>query len=222
VLAPAGTVANAARVWGQRAGLLPTLSRVCSGKLPPARERPTLRVTASGAERVGFTFGTGLVARFFERYYAEGAGGNRAAVRIALRTFASSLFGGAYASSVLDPLPCEIEADGLVLAPRAWSLVVASVLDDVGIGMRVTYRGGEDPARPHLVATPLTARELGPQAPRVLLGRPLRGEGVFDAQVRRAVVRFPGQDGPWVLDGDLERASEVTIGAGPIVRIVSF
>lgn len=74
VVAPGGTVATVARNWGQRAGLLDTVRRA-TRDVPPLRtlQSPTLRVVGDG-ERVGFIFGTGLVARFFERYYAAGPG----------------------------------------------------------------------------------------------------------------------------------------------------
>ena len=54
---------------------------------PPSTARPTLRVrgvtdSSASEERIGFIFGTGLVANFFDVYYAEGAGGYAGAARI--------------------------------------------------------------------------------------------------------------------------------------------
>ena len=223
-LLPGGTVATVARNWGLRGdpvalmeGLLRDRDRF------DVTPRPTLRVTGEaegGAEeRLGFIFGTGLVASFFDVYYARGAGGYGGAARIVARVFAESFWGGPLARRVLDPLPCTIEVEGRRLAPEAWSLVCAAVVRDLGIHMRVTYRAGEDPARPHLVASPLSSGQLGPRAPLVLAGCRIGGRDHFDDLVRDFVVRFPGGSGPYVLDGDILRAGAVRVGAGPVIRV---
>jgi diacylglycerol kinase family enzyme len=220
VLARGGTVSIVARNWGSPSDLVATVLRVA--KAPSSLEfsaRPTLAVSAAGETRIGFTFGTGLVARFFTEYEQAGAGGNGTALAIALRLFIDSLRRGPYATRILSPLPCRVTADGTTLEPRAFSLVVASVLRDVGLHLLVTHRGGEDPLRPHLVASPLAPGALGPQWPRVALGRPLLGMGNFDGLVTDFRVDFPGDDGPYVLDGDTFRARSVTVSAGPTIRI---
>lgn len=225
VLAPAGTVATVARNLGQRAKLLPTLRAVVGNAPGKLAERPTLAVAAAGeAERVGFIFGTGLVARFFDRYYAGGAGGYAAAAKIVARVFVGSFSDDAYARSVLSPMPCALEVDGRRLGPEAWSLVVCSVVRDLGLHLLVTHRAGEDPERPHLVASALPPRKLGPQASRVLLGKSLEGADGdnFDGLVRRFTLRFPEGPGAWVLDGDVFRSAEVSVCAGPRVRLRTY
>jgi diacylglycerol kinase family enzyme len=225
VLARGGTVSIVARNWGGRESLLETARRVTtrpdSLRVTP---RPTLAVVdddpqSDGAKRVGFTFGTGLVARFFEEYERLGADGNRTALGIVLRTFAASLTGGAYSKRILAPLPCTIAVDGTALAPDAYSLVVSSVLRDVGLHMLVTHRGGEDPRRPHLVASPLSPSKLGPQWPRVALGKPLRGRDNFDGLVGTFTVDFGGARGRYILDGDAFPATKVTVTAGPVIPV---
>jgi diacylglycerol kinase (ATP) len=232
-LLPGGTVATVARNWGITGDPITLFERLLRDRdrlrfVP----RPTLRVSGetgagvTGAgeaeERLGFIFGTGLVASFFEVYYARGAGGYAGAARIVARIFAESFWGGALARRVLDPLPCTIEVEGRRLAPEAWSLVCAAVVRDLGIHMLVTYRAGEDPSRPHLIASPLSSRQLGPRAPRVLAGRTIGGSGHFDDLVRDFVVRFPGHEpGPYVLDGDMLRARAVRVGAGPEILVVA-
>lgn len=222
-LAPAGTVATVARNWGTGAGLLAVAEHVLCGGPLLSRERPTLWVREhGGASRVGFTVGTGLVARFFDRYYAAGAGGTPAALAIVARIFSGSLIGDSYAKSVLEPLPCTVTMDGQELPPRAFSLVVSSVLRDLGLHMRVTYRAGTDFDRPHLVASALPTTQLGPQWPRVLRGLPLRGSSCFDSLVTSFSVTFPdGAPGPYVLDGDVFHATAIQVSAGPRLQVLS-
>ncbi|AGP40541.1 diacylglycerol/lipid kinase family protein [Sorangium cellulosum] len=241
VLLPGGTVATVARNWGMTGDPAVLLERIIhearglrsGAALPGIVRRPTLRARATTRggggggveERIGFIFGTGLVASFFDVYYERGGDGYGAAARIVSRVFIESFYGGSCARRVLEPLPCTIEVEGRRLAPRAWSLVCSSVVRDLGIHMRVTYRAGEDLERPHLVASALPPRELGPRAPLVLAGRRIGGRDHFDDLVRDFTVRFDGApapgDGPYILDGDPLRASEIRISAGPAIDVLS-
>jgi len=134
--------------------------------------------------------------------------------------FAESFYGGSFARRVLDPTPCKLEVEGQVLGPDAWSLVCAAVVPNLGIHMLVNHRAAEDPTRPHLVASPLSARGLGPCAPWVLAGRPIPGAHNVDQLTTEFAVCFPGV-GPYVLDGELLRARRVAVRAGPLLRVVA-
>jgi diacylglycerol kinase family enzyme len=219
-----GTVATVARNWSPRAEPAALIDRVLTeGPGVRTTTRPTLRVVGDGGasgDRLGFIFGTGLVAAFFDLYYAAGGRGYGAAARIVARIFAESFVGGAYARRVLEPLACSLEADGELLAPRAWSLVCASVVPNLGLHMLVNYRAGEDLARPHLVASALGPRSLGPRMPLVLAGKSIGGGDHFDGLVRSFTVRFGADAGPYVLDGEVLRAREVEVRAGPPIRVV--
>jgi diacylglycerol kinase family enzyme len=223
VLARGGTVSIVARNWGGGEDPVSVARRVVERPLTLRfARRPTLAVAEAGGERrVGFTFGTGLVANFFDEYERAGAGGNLTALRITLQVFAESLIGGPFAARILSPLPCRITADGKALAPEAYSLVLCSVLRDVGLHLLVTHRAGEDPARPHLVASPLRPFALGPQFPRVLLGRSLRGAGNFDDLVGSFDVEFADANGHYVLDGDSFHTARVTVSAGPVIHVAT-
>jgi diacylglycerol kinase family enzyme len=180
VLVRSGTVSTVARNWAGPKDALSTVRRVCArpDSLVPTT-RPTLAIyDDAGRRHIGFTFGTGLVANFFVEYEKRGAAGNRTALAIVLRVFAESFTSGPLATRILSPLPCHITADGASLGPSAYSLVVCSVLRDLGLHMLVTYRGGEDPSRPHLVASPLSPGALGPQWPLVALGKRLIGRKI--------------------------------------------
>ena len=226
-LMPGGTVATVARNWGMKGDPLVLLEELLAKRRePPSTVRPTLRVRgvtreATSEERIGFMFGSGLVANFFDVYYAEGAGGYPGAARIVARIFAESFVGGRYARRVLDPLACTIEVDGRPLLPKAWSLICASVVRNLGIHMLVTYRAGEDLRRPHLVCSQLSSAQLGPRLPLVLAGKSIGGADHFDDLVSEFTVRFD-PDGPYVLDGDMLRAREVIVSAGPAIRVVDL
>lgn len=232
-LLPLGTVGTVARNFGERGdpdALAWRWLRAPRDAHP--WPRPTLRVRAetdAGAEeRVGFIVGTGLVARFFEVYEASGAGGIPLAGRLVLRIFAGSFTGGELARRVLDPIPCELLIDGRRHPISGVSLLCATVVRDLGLGMKVCYRAGERADRFHLVASALPPSKLGPRAPRVILGRTIGGRGHFDSLVERFEVRFPtavnppssSAGGPYVLDGDMFLARSFSVTAGPVVPIL--
>jgi diacylglycerol kinase (ATP) len=222
-LAPGGTVGTVARSFRQSRDLLATVRRATRDSSDGTSVRsPTISVTdAAGVERTGFIFGTGLVARFFDRYYSGEKLGYGAAARIVARVLAGSFVADAYSKSVLEPLPCKLMVDGSALEPDAFSLVLCSVIRNVGLHMLVCHRAGEDPRRPHLVASSLPPRTLGPQLHRVLLGRGLSDPRGFDELISEVRVEFPGA-GPYVLDGDLLHAERVDVKAGPAIAIRSY
>jgi hypothetical protein len=230
-LAPGGTVCTVARNWGAGAGagggaaasvayVERLLDSVARGDVR-RRQRPTLRVSAGGqADRVGFIVGAGLVARFFEAYLEDGAGGLSSAARIVARVFVGSLAGSTFARSILEPAPCTVELDHAAAGFDRISLVCASVVRDVGLGLRLLYRAGEETDRFHAVASPLGPRALGPQLPLVLAGRPLVGPRL-DALGRALTLRFPDGAGSYVLDGELFRSDEVDVTPGPPLEVLA-
>jgi diacylglycerol kinase (ATP) len=236
-LAPGGTVSTVARNWGFKGGGLfsggeDKAARYTMRLLDAALRgratitaRPTLRTTDDRASRVGFIVGAGLVSRFFEVYDEEGERGYRGAASIVARIFAGSFTGGLLAARVLTPVPCTITVDGVAAPFDRTSLVCASVVRDLGIGMHLLHRAGEAHDRFHVVATSLGPSRLGPQLPLVLAGRPLLGAGNVDTLARSVELRFGGVeddgDGAYVLDGELLRAERVVVTAGPVLRIVS-
>lgn len=222
-LAPGGTVSTVARNWGFRGAMATyagSLVRAVADGSACATRVPTLRVRdASGAGRVGFIFGAGLVASFFEAYYAGNTLGTAAAARIVARIFAGALVGLGSARRILTPVAATVAVNGAACPPRAWSLITASVVEDLGLHMRLNYRAGEDPNRFHVVASPLGSRALGAQLPLVLAGRRLVGRDHVDALARTLDVGFPNE-GAYVLDGELLRSSRVTIVGGPQLSLL--
>ena len=227
-----GTVGTTARNFGERGDPEVILDRwldafahdnATSARLRVV-DRPTLRLRAESngreLDRVGFIFGTGLVARFFEVYEAEGARGIPLAGRIVARVFAESIVGGPLAKRILTPMPCTLVVDGVTHPSKGFSLLCASVVRDLGLGMKVNYRAGERSDRVHLVASSLEPRHLGPRMPYVLMGRSIGGHRHVDSLVGEFAVQFPGDDGPYVFDGDIFRAKRVTVTAGPTLPII--
>jgi diacylglycerol kinase family enzyme len=224
-LAPGGTVSTVARNWGlpgPSASYAARLMRAASERTAEWVQRPTLHVRDDrGGDSIGFIFGAGLVSRFFEEYEASPHKGYAGAARIVARIFAGSFRpkSGGLAQKVLTPIPCTLHVEGERAAASSWSLITASVVPNLGLSMRLTYRAGGALDHFHAVASPLPPHRLGPQMPRVLFGRPLRNRDGIDALTRALDVRFPTDDA-YVLDGELRRARGIRVQAGPPIRVL--
>ena len=223
-LAPCGTVCTIARNLGMRGTSRAWTERVvraaCNGTARIER-RMTLRVRDDGGgERVGFIFGAALVARFFEVYDAAPIQGLVTAAGIAARVFAGSFFGSPLALRILERTRCTVTVDGSRHGADEWSLLLASVLRDVGLHLRATYRAGESLDRFHVVASGLPPHALGPQLPRVLAGRSLSGQPHIDALARSLEVAHGTSRDAYVLDGDVFQARHIRVETGPVLRIL--
>jgi diacylglycerol kinase (ATP) len=224
-LAPGGTVGTVARNLGMRGRAPRRAERVVRAACDGAARRtptPTLLVSDDrGGLHVGFIFGAGLVARFFDLYYAAARPGLATAAGIVARVFAGAFVGASTARFVLDPAGASLSVDRTEQAARRWSLVLASVVPDLGLGMRATYRAGERHDRFHVVGSGLPPRELAAQLPRVLAGKPLTGEPRVDALAGSLDLAFDDPGGSYVLDGDVFRARAVRVTPGPVIAVVS-
>ncbi|MGO8996196.1 MAG: diacylglycerol kinase family protein [Polyangiaceae bacterium] len=226
-LAPGGTVGTVARNWGGGrwgwgAAGAGRIVRGVARHEGSAIRRPTLHVTDDrGTDHVGFMLGAGLVAGFFDEYYAGATLGYVGAAKIAAQVFAQSFVGGQLAKRVLDPVAATLTVDGREADAKKWSLVLASVIRDVGLHILVTPHAGDTLGAFHLVASPLGPRALGPQLPLVLAGKRLRGRGHVDAPAARDLVLRFESVGTYVLDGDVVRADEVRVRAGPVISVLS-
>jgi diacylglycerol kinase family enzyme len=158
-------------------------------------------------------------ARFLEAYYSAQRPGTRWAMALAARTAASCLVQGRFARWLFAPAAMELTVDGEAVAPAGYRLLVASVVRDVGIGMKVTWQAGAQPQRFHLIASGLSTTSMALQLPRVLTGRPLKGQPHVDRLARAARISFPCPQS-YTLDGDLFRSSEIEIAIGPRLSIV--
>jgi diacylglycerol kinase family enzyme len=221
--APGGTVSTTARNWGMHGDLVRHAERVlraASSKDARVVLRPTLRVTTETRDDRGFIFGAGLVASFFDAYYASPHQGYAGAARIVARIFVGAPFGGKLARKVLTPSPCTIAVDGVEQAPRAFSLIAASVVRDLGLHMLVTYRAEERDDAVHVVASPLGPARLGPQMPLVLAGKRLLGRDHVDTLAKKLELRFPAES-TYVLDGERFRAAAIAVTRGEPIRLLS-
>lgn len=217
---PFGTVCTTSTRWGAGNSPWKTLGAWLHEPAMILNRRETLLITVDGVENVGCTVGTGLVARFFEHYEAMGAHGLRTATRIAAESFFGSFLSGSMAHSVMQPVHGLLSVNGQPIDARAFTLIVSSVFKNVGLGIKVTYRAGDEPGRVALVTSSLPARRLGPQFWRVLSGRGLRDANGVDRLVDYWRFDFSTQ-GSVIIDGDKRSAQSIQVRPGPVWSVLT-
>jgi len=211
---PGGTMNTICRNLGIGGRPEDVLVRIASNG---AQTRPhaTIRV----GPRVGFMFGAGLVANFFDVYYASPRRGRAYAAAQVARIVAGGVVGAPFARRIVQPLQADVEVDGTVLPWRDFTVFAAGVLQNVGVGLRVLHRAGTSDDAFHLLASGLSIGQISRQAARIFSGRPLTGERHHDSLVRRAVLRFD-EPRTYILDGEPFRTTEVVLEPGPVLALV--
>lgn|GEM_PF-3383750 len=217
---PFGTVCTTSARWGAGRSPWKNLHDWLHRPALILRRHRTLQIVVDGVEYIGCTVGTGLVARFFEQYEARGARGLDTAAWIAVESFLGSFFAGSLARSIMQPISGRLWVDGQPCPLSEFTLVVCSVFENVGLGIRVTHRAGEDPERIALVASSLPASRLGPQFWRVLAGRCLNDPNGVDGLVEGWRLEFAAAS-PLIIDGDRLTAHSLEVRPGPLWSVLT-
>ncbi|MDW8283466.1 MAG: diacylglycerol kinase family protein [Myxococcales bacterium] len=169
-----------------------------------------------GPERFGCLFAAAMGARFLELHLASPRQSLGQAVALMLRTVASTLVpgGGPLARRLFAQTEVRLWVDGEQVPQGHVRLVLAATVPDVGLGMRVAWQAGRVPGRLHVVASGLAIGTMARQLGRVRRGEPLGGGPHLDRLATSLRVQFV-QPQPYTLDGDLFRAEELEVEAGP-------
>lgn len=231
-IVPAGTVSTIASNLGLPRRPVPYARKLVDASLSGTARwvsHATLRVRdGAGGERVGFIFGTGLVAQFFELYDALPEAGALPAAKLVAGLFVGTFTRSRVASRVLAPMPITLTVDGERIRHERYSLVVSSVLKDLGLHLRPTFRAGRDDDRLHMVASTRGAKNLAMQLPVVLSGSQLVGTGHVDMMAKTFRVTFEGELRSYVLDGDRIEAglrdgeAWVSVEPGPRIELATI
>jgi diacylglycerol kinase family enzyme len=168
---------------------------------------------------IGFTFGAAMVGRFYHEYNQLPSVNRLTVTRFVLGVTLSALFNTARARRMLTRTQATIEADGQELPLRAFSVIVASCLEDHGFGAKPTYRGESQPGCFQLVASGKPSRAIVREYHRLLRGLPFSARDHFDSMVEEATIRFARPD-LCMIDGEVFREQLVRLRTGPTIELV--
>lgn len=216
-----GTINNVARTVGGSARPEATLARVMATyrarRAWRVLERPLIRVNDTW---FGAIVGAGLITRFLERYYAGSNPGPASAAGLLVRCGLSWLGRGSLIEEIVPRLAGEAECDGEALRYRAFTLVLASSVSHIGLGVTPFYLSGRKRGFFHVLAGEPTPGELLSRLWRFRRGFPAGLDTLYDNLAERFRVEF-AEPQSFTVDGELFGAvPALELEAGPTVTFV--
>jgi diacylglycerol kinase family enzyme len=216
-----GTINNVSRTIGgpvrPEAFLGKVMSAYRGGRELRTMDRPLLRVNGS---IYGSIVGAGLITHFLEEYYEGSNPGPASAAALLVRCGLSWMRGGTFIRRIVPTLAGRAECDGVVLPFDAYTLVLASSVRHIGLGVQPFYLSGRKAGCFHVLAGPATPGQLLSRLPRFRRGFPAGLDTLYDNMARQFRIEF-AEPQSFTVDGELFPAVRVlTIEAGPAVRFI--
>lgn len=218
----AGSMNTIARSVGCRHGspervLAHAVSDYRAGRPFEVTERHLIRVNG---EHFGFMVGAGIVVNFLHVYYAGRAAGPRAAAKLFARLILSSLTNSPLSRGLLQPIEADIDCDDERVPHRRFTFIYASSITDIGLGLKATYLATRKRGFFHLLAGPITPREVVPRLWRLRRGLPLEIAELYDNVARHVRVEF-SRPSQYMIDGDvLGVVPQLDVRTGPRLTII--
>ncbi|MFN2425300.1 MAG: diacylglycerol kinase family protein [Candidatus Binatia bacterium] len=216
-----GTINNVARTVGgpsrPEAFLGKVMSAYRSRREFATMDRPLLRVNG---ETYGSIVGAGLITHFLEEYYEGRDPGPLSAAGLLLRCGVSWLAGGEFIRRIVPTLAGKAECDDEPLPYGEFTLVLASSVKHIGLGLTPFYLSGRKKGCFQVLAGPASPGQLLSRLPRFGRGFPADLDTLYDNMARRFRIEF-AEPQSFTVDGELFPSVRVLdIEAGPAVRFI--
>lgn len=216
-----GTINNVARTVGgpsrPEAFLGKVMATYRSRRSFATMERPLLK---ANGRIYGSIVGAGLITHFLEEYYGSSNPGPSRAAAMLVRCGLSWLGGGEYIRRIVPRLAGHAECDDEALEYTDFTLVLASSVTHIGLGVQPFYLSGRKRGYFHVLAGSPTPGQLLSRLPRFRRGFPAGLDTLYDNIARRFRIEF-AEPQSFTVDGELFPSVPVLdIEAGPSVRFV--
>ncbi len=215
------TISNGVGIKGTPSRLLANLVEKYYTGIPyETTERDMLKISDENGVNYGFIFGNGIVSNFLKAYYGTGKPSPSVAAVLLAKTVGGIPFGGRLAREIVKPFRARLEFDDDVWEERDYTTVLASTIDQIGLGFRPFIRCEESAGAFHLLAFTTSAAALAVELPRIRLGLPL-DENKARSRVTSCVTFTSDEPIVYTIDGDMHTADgPVTLEAGPRVEVI--
>lgn len=215
----AGTMNTQSRtinLKGKPGEILKRIVRILKAKgAPKTFTRDTIRI----GDMYGFIFGVGMTANFLHEYYkGEGTGPKKA-----LKTIWMAVKGvtvGADVGTLFDRLDCTVVVDGTPVPHHDFIAVIATTVDDIGIGFKPMHRAYEKDGTFHILSVGCQASDIVKNLVKIKTGKPIHHPYLFDSIGKKAVITSRKKM-LYTIDGDMyEAEGKLVAEIGPPVKLV--
>jgi len=216
-----GTINNIARTVGGPARpdeMMEGIVAACTAGRPLASvDRPLIRVNGS---LYGNVVGAGLITGFLEHYYRARKPGPLSAAALLARCGLSWMVGGKLIGAVVPRISARAQCDGEVLPFDVFTIVLASSVSHIGLGITPFYLSGRKRGYFHVLAGPASTGQLLGRVPRFRRGFPAGLDSLYDNMAQRFRVEFTSPQS-YTIDGELfGPVSVLELESGPTVRFL--
>ena len=218
----AGTINNLARTLGARrrraeSMLAHVVKDYRQGQTHEIVQRDLIRVNG---EHYGYIFGAGLITNFLRLYYSGRRPGPARAFGLLIVCGISWIFGTSLIHAVVNTIEADIECDGERVPFRGYTMILASTVEHIGLGVKPFYLSARKPGHFHLLAGGSSAGQLLGRLWRFFRGFPADLDSLYDNIARRVVIEF-AQPQAFTINGDiLDPVRVVTLESGPRVSFI--
>jgi len=168
----------------------------------------------------GFLVGAGLIVNFLRAYYDRPRRGPLAAASLLAGVAVGGIIRSREVGRLFEAPQATVVDDGMALGRRAYQVIFASTVAEIGLGFRLAYRAVAGIRGFHFLAGSLAPLQVLVRLPRVRLGRPLDVEGWHDSLSQRVAVEF-AEPTRYMIDGDiLEEVTRLEMRTGPRLAII--
>ncbi|MDX9722300.1 MAG: diacylglycerol kinase family protein [Myxococcota bacterium] len=215
------TISNAIGIKGTPGKILLNISEKYHLGIPfELSERDTLCVEYEDKRQYGFIFGNGVIANFLDAYYATGNPSPLIASKVLAAAILQAPFKGPLAAKMFEPFRARVSIDGQVLDAQEFSAVVASTIEQIGLGFRPFVRCRERPGSFNLLRIHTGPLGFALELPRIRLGQLPDPTKVPSHVCERALFESDAPI-PFTIDGDMHVAQgKVELSCGPRLQII--
>jgi diacylglycerol kinase (ATP) len=218
-----GTMNNVTDSLGIRGTPMSILGALCeavaAGSEQKVTRRAMLRVTDGEVERLGFIFGTGLMANFLKAYYAQGSTSPWTAAWRAAKVCASVAVPGSLFEQISEKEKHTIHADGDLWLDKDLFCLMCATTEEVGLGLSPFTSAGRHPDRFCALAIEGPLLSIVTALPAIWRAAPMTMRGFEERLAQRLALQLPRKF-DYSIDGDLYVAERLTLSLGPVLELV--
>jgi diacylglycerol kinase family enzyme len=218
-----GTINNLARTLGARrkraeSMLAHVVKDYRQGRTHETTERDLILVNG---EHYGYIIGAGLIVNFLRLYYSGKNPGPVRAFYLLARLGVSNIFKTSLIGSVVKPFHADVFCDGERVPFRSFTMLLASSVAHIGLGVRPFYLSARKSGWYHVLAGPSTPGQLLSRLWRFFRGYPANLDTLYDTMARELVVEF-SEPQSFTINGDvLDPVEVLRLEPGPRVSFVA-